>query len=207
MRNRCRLLALRHTPKGAGFAKKHTKSLAGPILRLFDPVAVRRQPRRLEPPRRSEDRFDASRARIRAPGPLRTCSPPTLRRPEGLRVEGGENASRPCGLLHSQPTPRANPEGSTREPCRSPDSPRSSSTPANHRAACLRRDPTRRQSPAPSSVERNRSCVTLSFGSEEPADDARPEPPRSGASLERREAGTARPRRAVLLALATPWAA
>lgn len=113
----------------------------------------------------------------------------------------------PADCHSLQPTSLADPEGSIREPGYSPDSPRSSSTPANHRAARLRRDPTRRQSPAPSSVERDRSCATLPFGPEEPAGDARPELSRPGASLERREVETARARRIVPLALATPWAA
>lgn len=112
----------RRTPQGA---KGNTESLAGPIIRSFDPKTIRRPPRRLEITRQSEDHLVNSRTCVRAPGPHRSHP---QRRDAPKDEEAREvNASRPCGPLSVGPELALRPRRTTGRARHSPRSPRSSS--------------------------------------------------------------------------------
>lgn len=111
-------LPLRSTapyPEGHDTAPGSTTwSLLGPFPKLFDPVTIRRSPRRLEIRGRSEDHLATSRACVRAPGPRRIYP----RRPDVPKDDEAKeaSASRPCGPSCSSACPKPDdPKGSPDE--------------------------------------------------------------------------------------------
>lgn len=115
LRNRCRPSSTAPYPEGHDTAPGSTTwSLLGPFPKLFDPVTIRRPPRRLETRGRSEDHLATSRACVRAPGPRRIYHP----RPGAPKDDETKeaSASRPCGPSCSKACPKPDdPEGSPDE--------------------------------------------------------------------------------------------
>jgi hypothetical protein len=139
MPRRTRHLTIEHHLAPRGTHRQTHRPRCDPKITLAprDTSAIRRPPRHP--------------ASLR-PSPRTPSHPPsTPHCPEGHRSEGGTCVETLRTDLRATPSPRR-PRKVTEGARRSPHSPRSSSTPTTHRAACLRRDPTRSQCPARSSV-------------------------------------------------------